>query len=143
MPSVLLSEEAYYRYSRSCQEAKLIEVPLIEGDDADLLRKFGTRVMVTGIIVRDIEATFTDDDGRCLISKSAVSEIAETLWEDYIAFSQKVLSCFEVAYIFLDAVYEPMRMYNKGRKEGILCAWAILVSGEKVLLHMDLDNKES
>jgi len=95
-----------------------------------------------GLSTRDIEATFTDEQGNCLISKSAVSEVTETLWKDYLAFSERDLSSFEVAYIFLDAVYEPMRMF-KGRKEGILCAWAILVSGEKVLLHMDLGNKES
>jgi len=77
-----------------------------------------------------------------LISRSAVSEVTETLWEEYLAFSKRDLSGFEVAYIFLDAVYEPMRMF-KGPKEGILCAWAILVTGEKVLLHMDLGNKES
>ena len=95
-----------------------------------------------GLSTRDIEATFTDEQGNCLISKSAVSEVTETLWEDYLAFSERDLSGFEVAYIFLDAVYEPMRMF-KGRKEGILCAWTILVSGEKVLLHLDLGNKES
>lgn len=77
-----------------------------------------------------------------MISKSAVSEVTESLWEEYVAFTKRDLSGFEVAYIFLDAVYEPMRMF-KGPKEGILCAWAILVSGEKVLLQMDLGNKES
>jgi len=83
-----------------------------------------------GPVDRDIETTFTDEQGKCLISRSAVSEVTETLWEEYLAFSKRDLSGFEVAYIFLDAVYEPMRMF-KGPKEGILCAWAILVTGRK------------
>lgn len=110
--------------------------------NSDVLRCLVTEMYARGLSTRDIEATFTDEKGNCLISKSAVSEVTETLWEEYEAFTKRDLSGFDVAYIFLDAVYEPMRMF-KGPKEGILCAWAILVNGEKVLLHMDLGNKES
>lgn len=110
--------------------------------NSDVFRYLVAEMYARGLSTRDIEATFTDEHGNCLISKSAVSEVTETLWEEYEAFTKRDLSGFEVAYIFLDAVFEPMRMF-KGPKEGILCAWAILVSGEKVLLHMDLGNKES
>ncbi len=110
--------------------------------NSDVFRYLVTEMYARGLSTRDIEATFTDETGNCLISKSAVSEVTETLWEEYEAFTKRDLSGFDVAYIFLDAVYEPMRMF-KGPKEGILCAWAILDSGEKVLLHMDLGNKES
>jgi len=58
------------------------------------------------------------------------------------AFATRDLSGFDIAYLFLDAVYEPMRLLGS-TKESILCAWAILTTGEKVLLHMDLGNKES
>ncbi len=110
--------------------------------NSDVMQYLVTEMYARGLSTRDIEATFTDEQGNCLISKSAVSEVTDTLWEEYEAFSKRDLSGFEVAYIFLDAVYEPMRKF-KGPKEGILCAWAILVTGEKVLLHMDLGNKES
>jgi transposase-like protein len=110
--------------------------------NSDVLRYLVAEMYARGLSTRDIETTFTDEQGKCLISKSAVSEVTETLWEEYLAFSERDLSGFEVVYIFLDAVYEPMRLF-KGPKEGILCAWAILVTGEKVLLHMDLGNKES
>jgi putative transposase len=110
--------------------------------NSDVFRYLVAEMYARGLSTRDIEATFTDEQGNCLISKSAVSEVTETLWEEYEAFTRRDLSGFEVAYIFLDAVFEPMRMF-KSPKEGILCAWAILVSGEKVLLHMDLGNKES
>ena len=110
--------------------------------NSDVFRYLVAEMYARGLSTRDIEATFTDEKGNCLISKSAVSEVTETLWEEYEAFTKRDLSGFDVAYIFLDAVFEPMRMF-KSPKEGILCAWAILVSGEKVLLHMDLGNKES
>ncbi len=58
--------------------------------------------------------------GRIML-EYLVSEITETLWEEYEAFTRRGLSGFDVAYIFLDAVFEPMRMF-KGPKEGILCA---------------------
>jgi len=131
LPQVRGAEETYA--SRLWQFVK---------GNSNVFRYLVAEMNARGLSTRDIEATFTDEQGNCLISKSAVSEVTETLWEDYLAFSERDLSGFEVAYIFLDAVYEPMRMF-KGRKEGILCAWTILVSGEKVLLHLDLGNKES
>ena len=110
--------------------------------NSDVFRYLVAEMYARGLSTRNIEAAFTDEKGKCLISKSAVSEVTEILWEEYETFTKRDLSGFEVAYIFLDAVFEPMRMF-KGLKEGILCAWAILISGEKVLLHMDLGNKES
>ena len=110
--------------------------------NSDVLQYLVMEMYARGLSTRDIEETFTDEEGRCLISKSAVSEVTDALWEEYEAFTKRDLSVFDIAYLFLDAVYEPMRLF-KNPKEGILCAWAILVTGEKVLLYMDLGNKES
>ena len=115
--------------------------PFLKGN-SDVLQHLVVEMYARGLSTRDIEDTFTDKSGQCLLSKSAVSQVTETLWDEYLAFTQRDLSGFDVAYLFLDAVYEPMRLF-KGPKEGILCAWAILVTGEKVLLHMELGNKES
>jgi len=84
--------------------------------NSDVFRYLVAEMYARGLSTRDIEATFTDEKGNCLISKSAVSEVTESLWEEYVAFTKRDLSGFEVAYIFLDAVYEPMRMF-KGPKE--------------------------
>jgi putative transposase len=62
--------------------------------------------------------------------------------EEYERFTNRDLSCFNVEYLFLDAIYEPMRHYGNTR-EGILCAWGITRNGNRVLLHMGLGNKES
>jgi len=55
---------------------------------------------------------------------------------------QHDLSSFEVEYVFLDAIYESLRV-QAGLKEALLAAWAICRNGRKVLLHMQLGNKES
>ena len=52
------------------------------------------------------------------------------------------LSCFEVEYLFLDVTCETLRKHY-GMKEAVLCAWGILRTGEKVLLHIASGNKES
>ena len=44
--------------------------------------------------------------------------------------------------MFVDGVYESLRRH-RSRKEAILCAWGIVSSGEKVMLHLSLGNKES
>jgi hypothetical protein len=43
------------------------------------------------------------------------------LWEEYYSLAQRNLSGFEVEYLFLDAVYESLRLQAEGR-EGVLCA---------------------
>jgi transposase-like protein len=52
------------------------------------------------------------------------------------------LSAFPVEYVFIDGLYEGMRLH-KSRKEAILVAWGVLRDGRKVLLHLALGNKES
>jgi putative transposase len=104
LPQVRGTEETYA--SRLWQFVK---------GNSDVFRYLVAEMYARGLSTRDIEATFTDEQGNCLISKSAVSEVTETLWEDYLAPSERDLSGFEVAYIFLDAVYETMRLDHPGQ----------------------------
>ena len=63
-----------------------------------------------------------------MISKSAVSEITDRLWEDYQAFiAGEDLSEVEVEYLFVDAVFESLRRH--GAKEALLVGWAIAAGG--------------
>ena len=80
--------------------------------------------------------------GDRLLSRTAVSQVTEVLWEEYEAFARRDLSGFEVEYLFFDAVYESLREQGAGQ-EGVLCAWAICANGRKTLLHLALGNKES
>ena len=75
------------------------------------------------------------------MSKSAVSELTEALWQEYEAFAKRDLSSFDVVYVFCDAVYEGLR--RMGCTQTILCSWGICSNGAKVLLHLSTGSKES
>ncbi len=77
-----------------------------------------------GLSTRDIEAAFTDERGVCLLSRTGVSEVTEALWEEYEAFQKRDLEDIPVLYVFLDGLYEPLRLHGIGQ-EAVLCAWAI------------------
>jgi transposase-like protein len=111
--------------------------------NSDVLDYLVTQMYTRGLSTRDIEDTFRDPQtGKSLLSRTAVSEITESLWEEYQVFRDRDLSGFEVEYLFLDAIYESLREQG-GLKEALLCAWGICRDGRKVLLHLDLGNKES
>jgi len=108
------------------------------------LDKLVAEMYVRGLSTRDIEdllATISED-GESLLSKSSVSQVTESLWQEYEAFSQRDLSGFDVLYLFADAVYESLR-HQANCRQAILVTWAILADGSKVLLHLSLGNKES
>lgn len=109
--------------------------------NSDVLERLVVEMYARGLSTRDVEDAFRDATGELLISRSAVSEITDRLWEDYQAFATRDLSGIEPCYLFLDAVYESLRRY--GAKEGVLAAWCITTDGRKVLLHLAVGNKES
>jgi transposase-like protein len=110
--------------------------------NSDVLKRLAVEMYARGLSTRDIDDAFIEATGKRLLSKSAVSEVTEALWEQYEAFKKRDLSGLELECLFLDAVYESLRL-QAGAKEGVLCAWGILRDGRKVLLHMTLGNKES
>lgn len=142
---------------RSAEGEIRVEVPQVRDTDepyqsrlmdfirgnSDVLDYLVTQMYTRGLSTRDIEDSFRDPQtGKSLLSRTAVSEITESLWEEYPAFRQRDLSGFEIEYLFLDAIYESLREQG-GLKEALLCAWGICRDGRKILLHLDLGNKES
>lgn len=109
--------------------------------NSEVLESLVTEMYARGLSTRDVEDAFTDATGQLLISKSAVSEITDRLWEDYQAFVSRDLSGISVEYVFCDAVFEALRRH--GAKEGVLVAWGIDSEGRKHLLHLAVGNKES
>jgi putative transposase len=110
--------------------------------NSEALERLVIEMYARGLSTRDVEECFRDTNtGELMISRSAVSEITDRLWEDYRTFCERELSEIEVEYLFLDAVYESLRRY--GAKEGVLAAWCISTDGRKVLLHLAVGNKES
>jgi putative transposase len=110
--------------------------------NSDVLERLAVEMYARGLSTRDIEDALEEATGDRLLSRTAVSQITEVLWDEYEAFAERDLSGFEVEYLFLDAVYESLRQQGGG-KEGVLCAWAICADGRKVMLHLALGNKES
>jgi transposase-like protein len=111
--------------------------------NSDVLEELVVQMYTRGLSTRDIEEALRDPvTGETLLSKSAVSDLTDRLWEEYMAFCQRDLSVFQVEYLFMDGLYEGMRLH-KSRKEAILVAWGVCRDGRKVLLHLALGNKES
>jgi len=108
----------------------------------DVVERLVAEMYAHGLSTRDIEIAFTDATGACVISKSAVSEVTERLWQDYQAFREQRWEGIEVLYLFADGLYEPMRATGS-KKDAILCLWAICGDGRKRLLDVVLGNRES
>jgi hypothetical protein len=69
--------------------------------------------------VRDIEDAFRDENGRLLLSKTAVGE---RLCEAYQAFTtgDLIMSDYEITYLFNDGIAERLRA--GGKREPVLTA---------------------
>jgi transposase-like protein len=104
------------------------------------LEHLATEMFARGLSTRDIEEAFTDEAGNKLLSKAAVSDITEVLWQQYEAFATRDLSGYPIAYLFLDGVAE--RLNPGERRQSVLCAWGIDFEGNKHLLHLAPGTKE-
>src|SRR5688572_8671496 len=104
------------------------------------LERLAVEMYARGLSVRDIEAAFTDETGRCVLTKTAASELSERLWADYQAFASRDLAEFRVLYLFVDGIAE--RLHLGQPREAVLVAWAITEGGAKVLLGLSPGTKE-
>ena len=106
------------------------------------LERLATEMYARGLSVRDIEECFVSATGEQLLSRSVVSEVTESLAEEFETFQQHDLTDYDLECLYLDAIYEALRL-RAGIKEAVLCAWGVLRDGRKLLLYMTLGNKES
>ena len=104
------------------------------------LEDLAVELLARGLSVRDIEDAFKDETGRLLLSKTAVSEIGERLWQDYQEFASRDLSEYEIVYLFVDGIAERIRPGQK--REPVLAAWGFTWAGAKVLLHLMAGSRE-
>lgn len=105
------------------------------------LEALAVEMFACGCSTRDIEAMFAAEDGGALLSRTAVSELTERLWEEYEAFATRDLSDVKPLYLFLDGLAE--RLTPGFKREAVLCAWAITWAVRKVLIHIAPGTKES
>ena len=111
------------------------------GRTSDVLTRLIVEMYAGGMSQRDIESALEKALGQFVVSKSAVSDITDRLTHEYEAFRTRDLSGFDIAYLFMDTVYEALRRW--GSKTGILCVWGICVDGRKVLLTLSTAHSES
>jgi transposase-like protein len=104
------------------------------------LERLAIEMWARGLSVRDIEAAFVDERGRCVLSKSAVSAVTERLWADYQVFATRDLSSEQILYLFVDGVAE--RLHLGQPREAVLVGWGINRAGQKVLLGIVPGTKE-
>jgi hypothetical protein len=104
------------------------------------LENLAVELLARGLSVRDIEDAFKDESGRLLLSRTAVSELGERLWEDYHGFAQRDLSEHGIVHLFVDGIAERLRPGQK--REPVLAAWGFMAEGRKVLLHLMAGSKE-
>ena len=76
-----------------------------------------------GLSTRDIEDAFTDEGGRRLLSRAAVSQITERLWAEYEAFIERDLSEYRIVYLYVDGIAERLRAGQP--REAVIAAWGI------------------
>jgi len=104
------------------------------------LADLAVELYARGLSTRDIEDTFTDEAGRRLLSRAAVSEITERLWAEYEAFTKRDLSEYRIVYLYVDGIAERLRAGHP--LEAVIAAWGIGEDGRKVLLHLMAGSKE-
>ena len=104
------------------------------------LEDLAVELYARGLSTRDIEDAFTDENGRRLLSRAAVSEISERLWAEYEAFATRDLSEHQIIYLYVDGIAERLRAGQP--REAVIAAWGIGADGRKVLLHLMAGSKE-
>jgi putative transposase len=104
------------------------------------LEDLAVELYARGLSTRDLEDAFTDESGRRLLSRAAVSEITERLWAEYEAFTKRDLSEYRIVYLYVDGIAERLRAGQP--REAVIGAWGIGADGRKVLLHLMAGSKE-
>lgn len=127
---------------RNTEEPHRSEILQHLGKRTAELERLVKEMYVRGLSTRDVEDLLRAEDGSMLLNRNSVSEVTDSLNEEYNKFISRDLGKYDLIYLFVDGVYESMRRIGT-RKEAILCAWGILATGEKIMLHMSLGNKEN
>lgn len=111
-------------------------------EGSGVLNQMVMEMYVRGLSTRDVENLFQDTFGKKVVSKSGVSEICNGLSTDFNQWRTRDLAELNIVYLFLDGIYFALRQRTK-EKEGVLCAYGVTREGKKILIHLDLGERES
>jgi transposase-like protein len=127
--------------ARNTREPFVSKVLHFLGHLTGKLENLAQELYIRGLSTRDIEEALLDTNGNPLLSRSAVSRLNDRLHQEHQAFRERDLSTLDVAYLFVDGVYEAVRRFINGRV--LLCAWAITSDGKKHLVDVMAAQSES
>ena len=122
----------YDRKIKSSEGAINVKVPRVRDTEEDFkssvpghvrslekkIERLTVEMYVRDLSTRDIEDTFVDESGKSFLSRSVVSNLTETLHEEYRLFCEGDLSSYDIVYLFLDGVYESIRSYTRPAAAG-------------------------
>jgi len=100
------------------------------------------QLYVKGLSVRDSSDTFgqvLQDEG---VSPATASRIGQQIREDFAAWRTRSLAGYDVLYLFVDGMHLKLHP-DRDEKQPVLIAYAVLWDGQKVLLHIDVGDRES
>ena len=100
------------------------------------------QLYVKGLSTRDIEAALEQTLEVEGVSKSTVSELCGQLKKDFARWQERDLSEHQILYLFCDGIYLRLRAEDE-KAVAVLCAYGIKDNGSKVLLHLEVGDKES
>ncbi len=111
VPRVRESEEPYRSTILEVipERSERLVVWIIEGDGR-------------GLSIRDLEDILRGDDGKTMLLRATMSTVTEQMWEEHTVFMESSLEGYELEYLWLDGVYEPIRPYVKSN-QAVLCTW--------------------
>ena len=99
-------------------------------------------LFVKGLSVRDISDTFKqvfEDEG---VSPATASRVAQQIYEDFETWRKRSLAGVDLLYLFVDGMHLKLDP-ERDQKQPVLLAYGILWDGRKVLLHVDVGDRES
>jgi transposase-like protein len=109
---------------------------------SEVLEALIPQLYVKGLSVRDISDTFKQvlaDEG---VSPATASRIGQKIGEDFDAWRTRSLAGYDVLYLFVDGMH--LKLHPESTtKQPVLIAYAVLWDGKKVLLHIDVGDRES
>ena len=100
------------------------------------------QLYVKGLSTRDIEAALEQTLEVEGVSKSTVSELCGQLKKDFARWQERDLSEHQILYLFCDGIYLRLRAEDE-KAVAVLCAYGIKDNGSKVLLPLEVGDKES
>ena len=109
---------------------------------SEVLEALIPQLYVKGLSVRDISDTFKQvfaDEG---VSPATASRIGQKIGEDFDAWRTRSLAGYDVLYLFVDGMHLKLHP-ESATKQPVLIAYAVLWDGKKVLLHIEVGDRES